>query len=47
MSRSTGKAMHPIKRPAHYTQGRIEVWDFIDDQQGNISHASPEQEETR
>ncbi len=22
-----------VEHPAHYTQGRIEVWDFIDDQQ--------------
>ena len=30
---TTAAAADPVHNPAHYTQGKIEVWDFIEDQQ--------------
>ena len=26
------RGLDPVQNPAHYTQGKIEVWDFIADQ---------------
>lgn len=35
MARKRGKELKSVNHPAHYTVGKIEVWDFIIDQNMN------------